>query len=163
MVFIDLVVLFISSVQIYALDLNVRQFYSEDFVFPLEKSDDFTSCTFKNGTVGGCVNLSVCPNARDEYRSGINPTLCRFEKEEPIVCCMKEVVMPSARRKSAAKCEDVHSIPSPLSGALGEFHVTVVGGELTLEAEFPHMVRRRILTSFVTPNQYNLVVNLYLN
>lgn len=161
MLFIHLAILFFGSVQISVSDSNVRQFHSKDFVFPLEKSDDFTPCTFKNGTVGGCVNLSVCPNARDDYRSGINPTLCGFDKEEPVVCCMKEVVnLPIfdpfvtssttereklsddvERRKSAAKCDDFFTPPVSINKAPGLLHVSVVGGSFTLDAEFPHMVR----------------------
>lgn len=140
-------VIFLGSVKIFALDSSVPQ--SEDFVFPLEKLDDFTVCTFKNGTVGQCVNLSECPNARNEYQRGIHPTLCRFDKEEPVVCCMKQMVHPlplfdpSAlvkRRKSVAQCEDVYSLAVPFISKPGEFHVTVVGGSVTSEAEFPHMV-----------------------
>lgn len=160
MFLIDLVALFLCSVQISA----YPQFLSEDFVFPLEKTDDFMSCTFKNGTIGECVNLSECSNARDEYQSGINPTICHFVKEEPVVCCIKEIVnLPISdplnesttekdnrasdvlvkRRKSVAQCEDVYSMAVPFNRVPGEFHISVVGGSVTSEGEFPHMVTYR--------------------
>lgn len=131
-------VIFLSSVQIFALDPQ-----SEDFVFPLEKSDDLMVCTFKNSTVGQCVNISECPNARNEYQTGIHPTICRFDKEEPVVCCMKQMVQPLPRfdsstlvkrRKSVAQCEDVYSLAVPLIRKPGE-------SGSTSETEFPHMVQ----------------------
>lgn len=117
---------------------------SEDFVFPLEKSDYFTGCTFINGTSGQCINLSECPNARNEYLMGVRPTMCRFDKAEPVVCCMQPVEQVKTsdnlleRRKSV--CEDVYSLQVPIKWKPGEFHVAVVGGSVTSEGEFPHMV-----------------------
>lgn len=118
---IDLAVLFLSIVHISALDSIVPTFYSEDFVFPSEKSVDLNSCTFANGTVGRCVSLSECLHARDEYRSGINPILCHFAKHEPIVCCRLNdtgektpTEKPTERRKSAAICDDVYSLAVPV-------------------------------------------------
>lgn len=154
----ELAVLLFSLVQISASNSIASRVYSDDFVFPLERSDDFSSCSFENGTVGRCVTVSECPHARDEYQSGINPTLCHFEKVEPVVCCLWTTTTDLSdenqknktseklveRRKSAASCEDVYSIPVPMKtipDELGEFHISVVGGELTLEEEFPHMVR----------------------
>lgn len=143
----EVAVLLISLVQISALDSIATKVYSDDFVFPLEKSDDFSSCTFDNGTVGRCVSVSDCPHARDEYQSGINPTLCHFEKVEPVVCCIlkhRNSENLVERRKSAASCEDVYSMAVPIEEDIpipGEFHVTIVGGEFTLDEEFPHMVR----------------------
>lgn len=172
----QLTLLFFSLVQISreisALDSNVYIENSEDFVFPLEKSDDFSACTFKNGSIGRCINLAQCPHAHNEYQSGINPTLCHFEKDEPVVCCLSKITkgplplfnqefividgpnnidnknkkkIPSEplveRRKSVANCEDVYSMPVPFPRIPGEFHVTIVGGQVTSEGEFPHMVR----------------------
>lgn len=142
----EVAVLLISLVQISALDSIATKFYSDDFAFPLEKSDDFSSCTFDNGTIGQCVSVSDCPHARNEYQSGINPTLCHFEKVEPVVCCIlkhKTAEDLVERRKSAASCEDVYSmaVPTEEDSEEGEFYVTIVGGEFAAEEEFPHMVR----------------------
>lgn len=124
---------------------------SEDFVFPQVKSEYFSTCIFQNGTTGRCVNASQCPNVRDEYKSGINPKLCYFEKNDPVVCCLFTQTSTQSvssdpvvkRRKSAASCEDIYSlpVPVPVDFTPGEFHITIVGGELTNEEEFPHMVR----------------------
>lgn len=143
-----LVVLCFSLLQMLAFDSVASQFYSEDFVFPLEKSDDLSACTFGNGIMGRCVSLSECPHARDDYQSaGVNPTLCHFDKDEPFVCCNfnKSSEQLVDRRKSAAQCDEVNAMPvipvTTNTDFLGEFHISVVGGEKTVEEEFPHMVR----------------------
>lgn len=145
---IDLIVLFISAVQIS----STLGFYSDDFAFPLEKSDDFSSCTFENGTVGRCVN--DCPSSRYEYQLGINPTICRFERKALIVCCLTNTRPPvfrnptrtdnigQNRRKSAINCGNDFSEAIPFKNVEGEFHITVVGGLATEEGEFPHMVKQ---------------------
>lgn len=158
------IVLFLGSVQIFAQNPQ-----SEDFVFPLEKTDHFTECTFRNGSSGHCVNLSECRNARNEYQLGVHPTLCRFDRTEPVVCCMQQMVNPILlidspigtaaeqpktadnlveRRKSVAQCEDVYSLTVPIKWKPGEIHIAVVGGTVTKEGEFPHMViPKRIFNS----------------
>ncbi|XP_037029826.1 serine protease snake-like [Bradysia coprophila] len=154
---IDLAVLFLSAVQISTLQL-----YSDDFAFPSEKSsDDFASCTFINGTVGRCVN--DCPGALFEYQLGTNPTICRFDNQVPIVCCLTHTSLPLIdlfrndtitetdddpdrgaqnsvkRRKSVAKCEDVYSLSLPFRNIPVQFRTTIVGGQVTSYGEFPHM------------------------
>lgn len=126
---IDLAVFFLSIVHISALDSIVPTFYSEDFVFPSEKSVDLNSCTFANGTVGRCVSISECLHARDEYRSGINPILCHFAKHEPIVCCRLNDYLNNTeeknpteklieKRKSASICDDVYSSAVPFKNSI---------------------------------------------
>lgn len=169
MFIIDLAVLLLSSLQISVSGSIASNLYFDDFVFPLEKSENLSSCTFENGTVGRCVSLSECRHAHDEYKSGINPKLCHFEKNEPVVCCILKTTEsplfdqfikitttdnpenknPSGelveRRKSAVSCEDVYSLAVPFKNIPGQFHVTIVGGQVTSEGEFPHMVRHRLL------------------
>lgn len=168
MFLIDLAVLFLSSVQISVLGSFAQNFYFDDFVFPLEKSDNLSSCTFENGTFGQCVKVSECPHANNEYKSGINPTLCHFEKDEPVVCCIlkDQFIKPTTdttttdspenkntsgklveKRKSAAKCEDVYSLAVPFQNIPGQFHITIVGGQVTSEGEFPHIVRRIVINN----------------
>lgn len=156
--------------------VTVNIINSDDFVFPLVKSEDFSMCIFQNGTTGQCVNASQCANVRNEYQSGISPTLCYFDKNEPVVCCVSAVTENSLpdviststlrpsynnsnidikietttpqsdwwqllqRRKSDTKC-DFYSLPVPFESIPGVVHATVVGGQVTLEGEFPHMVR----------------------
>lgn len=144
----DLVTLFLTFVQISAIPSNVQK--NDDFSFPLEKSDD--SCTFKNGTVGRCVNASQCPNAHSDHRSGINPTICHFEHQESVICCLMEtslaprpnlIRLNTTDRKSVAYCKDVYSLPIPIPEVAGsEFDTdrAIVGGEVTVIGEFPHMV-----------------------
>ncbi|KAG4075686.1 hypothetical protein HA402_003511 [Bradysia odoriphaga] len=148
-------VLFLGAVQ-----KSVSSPQTEDFVFPLENADNFMACTFENGTAGQCVNLSKCLNARNEYQLGIHPTLCRFDKTEPVVCCMQQMVNHFLfvdpivgtttersqtsdklvkRRKSVALCEDVYSLTVPIKRKPGEFQIAVVGGTVTKDGEFPHM------------------------
>lgn len=62
---------------------------SEEFVFPRENTEHY--CTFQNRSTGRCVNVQQCPIVNDEYRLGKNPTICHFEKNEPIVCCIAQI------------------------------------------------------------------------
>lgn len=84
----DVALIFFISAYGSALGVTDSEINSEDFVFPLQKSEYFSQCSFKNGTNGQCVKASQCPKAHDEYKFGVNPTLCQFEKNELVVCCM---------------------------------------------------------------------------
>lgn len=186
MLAISTALLFLSS----TLGVLASIINSGDFVFPLEKSEDFSSCKFQNGSAGRCVNIRKCQKVHDEYILGINPTVCHFEENGPVVCCMTVTEYPLSklmttpvsttlrplfeyssdfvvigptsnfpsfpevknstqfvpseqlvtRRKSVTNCEDVYSLPVPFDNP-GDFHVTIVGGQVTSVGEFPHMVR----------------------
>lgn len=159
---IGLAVLFLSVVQ-----YSTLQYSDDEFAFPSDESDDIASCTFANGTVGRCIN--DCPNAQYDYQLGIHPTICHFENKAPVVCCLTSTHLPlinlfknatttdepnsgaQNRRKSAANCNyPLAEVPAvrairalPPQSFPADVHVpiySIVGGLLTLEAEFPHMV-----------------------
>lgn len=148
---IDLAVLCLSVVQ-----YSIPQSYSVDFAFPSDKSDEL-ACTFANGSVGRCVK--DCLNASYEHQLGINPTICHFENNAPIVCCLTKTRLPlinlfpniaatttydpnsgaqNDRRKSAVNCDNYAENLFDLVS--GDFF-SIVRGLPTLDAEFPHMVR----------------------
>lgn len=132
---IDLAVLVLSVVQ-----YSTLQLYSDDFAFPSERSDDFVSCTFANGTIGRCVE--DCPNVFLEYQLGIKPTLCHFDNKVPVVCCLTLTHSPvfenattddhnggaQTRRKSAASCDDLFSevVVPPVAAVIPVATVTPV-------------------------------------
>ena len=64
------------------------------------ESDD-SSCFFKqNNTKGACLPLVKCPQAYDELKkTGIQPTTCRFDGKDPVVCCKS----PAVRIRSSKK------------------------------------------------------------
>ncbi|XP_064112631.1 venom protease-like isoform X2 [Macrobrachium nipponense] len=56
--------------------------WAQDIIF--EKEDDV--CQLPGGRNGICRNLSLCPEAYEDYPR-VSPVICRFDRRMPVVCC----------------------------------------------------------------------------
>lgn len=161
---IGLAVLFLSVVQ-----YSTLQYSDDEFAFPSEKSDDVASCSFANGTVGQCIKdcpnarhdyqLGIHPTIC-HFENKTPVVCCLTSTHLPLINLFKNAAKtddPNSgaqnRRKSAANCNyllaEVPAVRTiralPPQSIPADVHVPIhsidgiVGGLLTLEAEFPHM------------------------
>lgn len=85
------------------------------------------SCTLPNNVQGRCLNIRQCPKAIEELKTRVKPQTCKYDGNDPIVCC------PSSN-KSKEMCDKY-------AKKLRRLRIdSIVGGKDAVVAEFPHMV-----------------------
>lgn len=58
-----------------------------DFTYPLDHNYS-TYCHTTNGSIGHCRLAYKCPQVAIEFQTKkIQPVLCYFQQEEPVICC----------------------------------------------------------------------------
>ncbi|CAH0599405.1 unnamed protein product [Chrysodeixis includens] len=60
-------------------------------VFVFSEAGNIERC-MKNGKVGTCKPLLSCRTAIEDLKNKIHPKICSFDKMDPIVCCLDDVV-----------------------------------------------------------------------
>uniref|UniRef100_A0A034W642 Serine protease snake n=1 Tax=Bactrocera dorsalis TaxID=27457 RepID=A0A034W642_BACDO len=103
-----------------------------------------------DGRAGYCVLAYQCIHAVNNYRVHRSKLdVCSYRQSIPIICCPLFVKHVEAKSPSARKCEQYNDIiedvkfdlPRKFSGKTCVPSLPlIVGGEVTNEAEYPHMV-----------------------